>query len=116
MKFRSMSFAAPMALALSMTMALAVAIPAMGFAAEAVTAPAGETAATARAPAVPAKEAKVAKKATSCEFGTGTRIRAGKPAGCDSTVLWRSYSKEEIDTTGYIDVAEALRHLDPIFH
>ena len=118
MKFRSMSSAAPMALALSMTMALALAMPAKGVAAEALTAPVGDTQATATtdAPAVPAKEATVAKKAgTQCEFRTGTRIRAGKATGCESAVPWRSYTKQEIDATGYIDVAEALRHLDPIF-
>ena len=118
MKFRSLSSATPMALAVSMTMALAVEIPAKGVAAEAVSAPAGDTPATASTdtPAVPAKEASVAKKAgTPCEFRTGTRIRAGKAAGCEGAVPWRSYSKQEIDTTGYIDVAEALRHLDPIF-
>ena len=118
MKFRSLSSAVPIALALSMTMALALAIPAKGMAAEAVNAPVGDTGATATAdtPAVPAKEANIAKKAdTQCEFRTATRIRAGKAAGCEGAVPWRSYSKQEIDTTGYIDVAEALRHLDPIF-
>jgi hypothetical protein len=47
---------------------------------------------------------------------TGTRIRAsaGKPCGPSSTLL-RSYSQEDLQRTGQIQVGDALRLLDPIF-
>ena len=50
-----------------------------------------------------------------CEQVTGSRIR---PKNSDCTSLgypYRSYSAEELQGTGEIDLVEALRQIDPAF-
>ena len=103
MKFRSASFAA--------SIAMSVLLAATGLAAES-EAPADAPAKSAKAP----KGEDTKSEDTKCETRTGSRIPPKKAVNCSSSHPWRSYSREEIDTTGYIDVAEALRHLDPIFY
>jgi hypothetical protein len=60
-----------------------------------------------------------------CLTQTGSRItanenwraeRAGKPADKCANVSGRSYSREDIERTGAIDVRDALRRLDTSVH
>ena len=62
-------------------------------------------------PVADASDASLKKVNKDCPTGA-TRIRR---QGCDGPVPYRRFSKEEIDTTGRLDMAEALRQLDPIF-
>ncbi len=84
-------------------------------------APAGETAVPA-APATPAEataSAETAKpvKVKECVPVSGTRIRPSPATGCRSSVQpMRTYTQEDIQRTGQIDLNQALRMLDPIFH
>jgi hypothetical protein len=73
---------------------------------------------TATAPKADAKEKVEAKKDDAqCDTAPGSRIRQAKPADCKKMAKqpFRSYSKEELDSTGETDINEALRKLDPIF-
>lgn len=73
---------------------------------------------TASAPKAAAKEKGEAKKEEAqCDVAPGSRIKQSKAVDCKkiSKQPFRSYSKEELDTTGETNVAEALRKLDPIF-
>ena len=65
-----------------------------------------------------AADAKPRKKAAmACEGATASRIRRNKAGECvHSAQPTRSYSKEDIDTTGQTDMGEALKRLDPRFH
>jgi hypothetical protein len=67
--------------------------------------------------ATEAASAPVAKKPVQCETVTGSRIRAAQTAtGCDTrTKPFRTYTQEDLERTGDIDLTEALRKLDPIF-
>jgi hypothetical protein len=52
-----------------------------------------------------------------CQWVTGSRIRPReatdcKPRGYPS----RSFTAEELQSTGAVDLADALRQLDPAFH
>lgn len=60
-----------------------------------------------------------------CLHYTGTRIAsrsgprsaAGKTQRpCSNGTIGRSYTREDIDRTGEIDIADALRKLDPSIH
>lgn len=62
-----------------------------------------------------ATEAAPVKKAKACPASAATRIKAKPEEGCAGPKPFRSYSAEDLQTTGKIDVAEALRELDPIF-
>lgn len=56
------------------------------------------------------------KAKAQCESVTATRIRPSPKDGCKSAATpSRSYSREEIERTGEIDMGEALRKIDPIF-
>ncbi len=70
--------------------------------------------------ATPAKEApKVAKKQPlDCTEATVSRIRRNLKEGeCPkSATPSRTYSKQDLESTGQTDVNEALKRLDPRFH
>jgi hypothetical protein len=85
--------------------------------------PATETRATATdtksTPATDTKAEGTAKpaKPVYCQSSGRIKVRADSKNGCESAQKpYRSYSREQIDTTGKIDVASALEELDPIFH
>ena len=94
----------------------------------AATAAAAATPATTATPATEAKAATTATEGTVaegakpakpvyCPTSGKIRVRADSKNGCSSAQKpYRSYSKEQIDETGRIDVAEALETIDPIFH
>lgn len=55
-----------------------------------------------------------------CDQVTGSRIRSGSRAGSGTACEpvghpFRSYSAEELQSTGEMDLSEALRQLDPAF-
>ena len=56
-------------------------------------------------------------KATQCEKVTGSVIRPSEKKECKSASSqpMRTYTKEDIERTGEISVAQALRKLDPRF-
>ncbi len=94
-------------------LAAALLIPLGAFAADAVTPPA-------KAPDAKAEvksEAKPTRKAEiKCEQPVASRIQKGK-SDCDKGALGtRTYTREEIESTGQTDTAEALRRLDPRVH
>ena len=81
--------------------------------------PLGAVAAEPAAPAdkpVAAQEAKPKKIDKSCESASASRIRKEKGECINSAAPTRSFSKEEIESTGQTDTAEALKRLDPRFH
>lgn len=70
------------------------------------------------APKADAKEkVEVKKEEAKCDTAPGSRIRLGKAEDCKKLAKqpYRSYSKDELDSTGETDINEALRKLDPIF-
>lgn len=50
-----------------------------------------------------------------CDQVTGSRIRGPARANCEPLGPFRSYSAEELQSTGEMDLSEALRQLDPTF-
>jgi hypothetical protein len=83
--------------------------------------PLGLNAAEPAKPAAPAAEsavdAKTKKAEPKCESTATTRIRKMKSSDCAKDAVGaRTYSKEELERTGEIEVGEALRKLDPRFH
>jgi hypothetical protein len=92
------------------------------------TAMAGEPAAPKETPAAkPATEATAATATADataktplkkpCDQVSGTRIRPGSDRDCETSFgPNRKFTKEDIERTGQIDLAQALRMLDPIFH
>jgi hypothetical protein len=83
--------------------------------------PLGVMAADAPAPATDAPKATTAKPARKtalgCDETTSSRIRRDKGGKCTpSSAPTRTYTKEDIDTTGQADLSEALKRLDPRFH
>jgi hypothetical protein len=60
---------------------------------------------------------KAEKPAAVCQQATGSRIKSHDTSRCDksSNGAFRSYSAESLQETGAIDLAEALRRLDPAF-
>ena len=89
----------------------------------ALLAPAGlvHAADPAAAEATPAADAGVAKKDAVkkdepvCTTAPGSRVRAAKPAECRKLAKqpYRSWSKDDLDSTGEANLADALRRLDP---
>jgi hypothetical protein len=80
---------------------------------------AGEQKATTATPAAATTTADAKPKSLvkQCAAVTGTHIRPRVENECKaSNGPQRSYSKDEIERTGQIDMAEALRRLDPSFH
>jgi len=52
-----------------------------------------------------------------CQSSGRIKVRADSKNGCDSAQKpYRSYSKDQLDTTGKISIDQALEELDPIFH
>jgi hypothetical protein len=55
-----------------------------------------------------------------CLRHTGTRIAMRtdrrKPRACTNAAFGRGYSREDLDRTGEIDIAAALRKLDPAIY
>jgi hypothetical protein len=64
----------------------------------------------------PKSAAKPAKHAAACPEVSGSRIRPRIENDCKGAKPFRSYSQEDLQRTGEIDINEALRKLDPIFH
>ncbi|HEV7633017.1 MAG TPA: hypothetical protein VGO41_08490 [Steroidobacteraceae bacterium] len=63
-----------------------------------------------------ATHSKARKADTKCEQSTSSRIRKNK-GDCDKdSQPTSSYSKEELESTGQTDTADALRRLDPRVH
>jgi len=60
---------------------------------------------------------KAAPEAAKCTQAPGSHIKLAKPEDCSKAALgpYRSYSKEELESTGETDLGEALRKLDPRF-
>jgi hypothetical protein len=60
---------------------------------------------------------KAAPEAAKCTQAPGSHIRLAKPEDCSKAARgpYRSYSKDELDSTGETDLGEALRKLDPRF-
>jgi hypothetical protein len=76
---------------------------------------AAEAPAASPAPARAAPEARH-KEPAPCDV-TSTRIRRNRNGDCPaSSQPTRSYTKDDLDSTGQTDVGEALRRLDPRFH
>ncbi|RYZ63585.1 MAG: hypothetical protein EOP08_10655 [Proteobacteria bacterium] len=62
-----------------------------------------------------AAAARAAKADLSCEPSARSRIRKARSLGCNDAQPTRSYSREDLQSTGQFDSAEALRRLDPRF-
>lgn len=62
-------------------------------------------------PASPVQTA-VADKNTHCVRATGSRVNKTDAKGCNGEP-GRSYDREDIDKSGAVDTADALRRLDP---
>jgi hypothetical protein len=66
----------------------------------------------------PSADAAAAKKKSTapCDHVTGSRIRPSAARNCESSVRpFRSYSAEELQQAGEINLDEALRKIDPVF-
>ncbi len=79
-----------------------------------------EDAATPAADARPTKaepQKKAAPEAAKCTQAPGSHIKLAKPEDCEKAARgpYRSFSKEELESTGETDLGEALRKLDPRF-
>ncbi len=70
----------------------------------------GALAACATTPSHPAVKTAAAVPAGWCAKADGTPIRPGSP-GCNS--MTKTYSGEQLQQTGFTDVAHALQMLDP---
>jgi hypothetical protein len=70
-------------------------------------------AATATADKDKTKASDEKKKEQKCATTTGSRIRRDPPVDCDSAPGLRSYTADDINSTGEMDVSDALRKLDP---
>lgn len=80
----------------------------------ALAADTGAPAETAR----PAKPAKAKSADADCQNISGSRVRPAEGRSCDSSSFGplRTYTRRDIEMTGALDLAEALRKLDPVFH
>ena len=68
------------------------------------------------APATLADNEPVSLESQECEALTGTRIRTKATGECrPSTTPFKSYSAEELRSTGEADLGNALRQIDPSF-
>jgi hypothetical protein len=54
-------------------------------------------------------------KPATCALNPGSHIRPRIENGCEAPKPFRSYTQEDLQRTGEIDLNEALRKLDPIF-
>ncbi len=60
------------------------------------------------------KKVEAAKAEPKCEYVTGSRIRHHPPVKCeDGTPGLRVITADDLQTTGEVDITEALRKLDP---
>jgi hypothetical protein len=87
-----------------------------------------EKAAPVKPDAKPAESAAAATEATvkpaetkpaeaKCEYVTGSRIRHDPPVDCDEGPPGsRTFTSKELQNTGELNMAEALRKLDPRFY
>ena len=99
-------------LILSVSLAAAASTAALAGAAE----PAAEKPATAAAADAPAThDIPAALRRQGYEECTGTRIRRRPGEDCPNFTLKRSYTQQDLQRTGQINVGDALRLLDPIF-
>ncbi len=84
------------------------------------TPPAASTEATAKPVATEAAAKETAAKPArpkACENISGSRIRPSLAEGCRSASgPFRVFTQEDLQRTGEIDINQALRKLDPIFH
>jgi hypothetical protein len=55
-----------------------------------------------------------AKKPAPCEKVTGSRVRPSS-RDCASTKPFRTYTADDLERTGEMNMSDALRKLDPIF-
>ena len=61
-------------------------------------------------------DAKPEETKAKCAYVTGSRIKHDPPVDCDqSTSNLRTYTAEDLQNTGQIDIGDALRWLDPRF-
>ena len=97
---------------------LSVALGTVAFAASAQGVPTAQPQGAAPSDANDAQVAQKAKqdlRAADCLTQTGTRIRTRDPktgkVNCQGP--GRSYSRDELDRTGEVDLADALRRIDP---
>ncbi len=72
-----------------------------------------------RQPAMSAADA--AKVHPFCVQETGTRIHqvrsaSGRASDCATALPGRTYTREDIDRTGEVELSQALRKLDPSIH
>ena len=60
---------------------------------------------------------KKAPEPAKCTHAPGSHIKLAKPEDCKKAARgpYRSYSKEDLESTGETNVADALRKLDPSF-
>jgi hypothetical protein len=64
-----------------------------------------------------ATEAKAKPELAKCEYLTGSRIRHDPPVECESGPPGsRSFTSAELQSTGELNMSEALRKLDPRFY
>jgi uncharacterized low-complexity protein len=76
--------------------------------------PAASAAAATEASVKPAETKPAEAK---CEYVTGSRIRHDPPVDCgDGSPGSRTFTSEELQSTGELTMAEALRKLDPRFY
>ena len=75
---------------------------------------AADEAAAAQKPTADAAAKPAAKAPADCPV-SGSRVRQKAP-NCVSAAPTRSYSQQELQTTGEMDLGQALKKLDPIFH
>ncbi len=84
------------------------------------TPPAAATEATAKSVATEAAAKEAAAKPArpkACEYISGSRMRPSVADGCrTASGPLRVFTQEDLQRTGEIDMNQALRKLDPIFH
>lgn len=93
---------------------------ALAFTAAAQTAPPHTTPATDSTTATQTDAKKPEINDAYCLRHTGTRILSRddsrKTRTCNNGAIGRAYTREDLDRTGEIDIADALRKLDPAIH
>lgn len=107
----------------------ALAFTAIAQAAEPQPTPASDATASAQSDAKRSDAEKPQASDAYCLRHTGTRITsraadkadanaatAGKSRTCSNGVIGRAYTREDLDRTGDINLADALRKLDPAIH
>jgi hypothetical protein len=94
---------------------------ALAFTAAAQTAPSQTTSPAADAPTAAQTDAKKPEiNDAYCLRYTGSRITSRtdsrKARTCNATAIGRAYNRDDLDRTGEINIADALRKLDPSIH